>query len=114
MATTLTSTISAFAGSVIRPATEALVDWARPNVNDVRRMKTKAANRRTGPNLTIEQGMREANGGNAFVSMAKKSNSPIPQKSDVLCATSVFSVGAFIYGFINRDTENTEVAQRTY
>src|SRR5215217_1693730 len=52
MAATLASTISAFAGSVMRPANEAFVDWARLNVNEVRRMKTNAATRRIDPNLT--------------------------------------------------------------
>src|ERR671926_574600 len=46
IATTLASTISAFAGSVIRPAREAFVDWARQTVNEVRRMNTNAATRR--------------------------------------------------------------------
>src|SRR6185369_11313704 len=81
MAATLASTIKAFAGSVIRPASEAFVDWAKPNVNDVRRMNTNAATRRTGPYLTFELDARDYWADYICVN-GKKSNAPTPQKSD--------------------------------
>ena len=70
IAATLASTIKAFAGSVIRPASDAFVDWALPNVKEVRRMTTNAATRRNWSNLTFETGLRETNAGFQLLSNA--------------------------------------------
>src|SRR5687768_1254058 len=76
MAATFASTISAFAGSVIRPASEALVDWARANVNDVRRMNTNATTRRTVHTSHSTTDARD------YRRIASLSIRKIPQKSD--------------------------------